>query len=147
MPKADIELAVSAIAASLIQLLSEDLGNRVLDFDTSAALEAAALAAVRQRAGHALDMREAQIAGIALARKASIATECPPFRGPESANRQSVEHGLGSLRPMEPPFAQLAGENVAGIQGLQAHRGPGGHQVGSGHSGAHSGNSRLLSGQ
>lgn len=63
-----------ALAASLSQLLSEDLENRVLDFDSSAALEAAALAAARQRAGHSVDMRDTQIAGIALARKASIAT-------------------------------------------------------------------------
>ena len=34
-----------ALAAAFDQLLSQDLGNRVLDFDTSAALEAAALAA------------------------------------------------------------------------------------------------------
>jgi predicted nucleic acid-binding protein len=63
-----------ALAAALDQLLSEDLENRVLDFDSGAALEAAALAAVRQRGGHPVDMRDTQIAGIALARKASVAT-------------------------------------------------------------------------
>jgi predicted nucleic acid-binding protein len=63
-----------ALAAALDQLLSEDLENRVLDFDTGAAREAAALAAVRQRGGHPVDMRDTQIAGIALARKASVAT-------------------------------------------------------------------------
>ena len=63
-----------ALAAALDRLVSEDLGNRVLDFDLSAALEAAALAATRQKAGRPVDLRDTQIAGIALARKASIAT-------------------------------------------------------------------------
>ena len=63
-----------ALAASLDQLLAEDLENRVLDFDAAAAIEAAALAATRQKAGHPVDMRGTQIAGIALARRASIAT-------------------------------------------------------------------------
>jgi predicted nucleic acid-binding protein len=55
-------------------LLKEDLDNRVLDFDTPAATEAAALAAERQIAGRPVDMRDTQIAGIALARRATIAT-------------------------------------------------------------------------
>ncbi len=63
-----------ALAAALAYLLSEDLEGRVLDFDTSAAIEAAGLAATRQKAGHPVDMRDTQIAGIAMARKASIAT-------------------------------------------------------------------------
>jgi predicted nucleic acid-binding protein len=56
------------------RLLEEDLENRVLDFDSAAATEAAALAATRQRAGRAVDMRDTQIAGIALARRATLAT-------------------------------------------------------------------------
>jgi toxin FitB len=63
-----------ALAASLDQLLADDLENRVLDFDAAAAVEAAGLAATRQKAGHPVDMRDTQIAGIALARRASIAT-------------------------------------------------------------------------
>ena len=63
-----------ALAEALDRLVSEDLGDRVLDFDVSAALEAAALAAARQGTGRPVDMRDTQIAGIALARKASIAT-------------------------------------------------------------------------
>ena len=63
-----------SLETALGQLVTEDLGNRVLDFDSSAALEAAALAATRQKAGRPVDMRDTQIAGIALARKASIAT-------------------------------------------------------------------------
>ena len=60
--------------AALDQLVTEDLGNRVLEFDSRAALEAASLAAARQKSGWPVDMRDTQIAGIALARKASIAT-------------------------------------------------------------------------
>jgi len=63
-----------ALAAAFDQLLAEDLENRVLDFDAPAAVEAAGLAATRQKAGHPVDMRDTQIAGIALARRASIAT-------------------------------------------------------------------------
>lgn len=63
-----------ALEAALDRLVMEDLGNRVLDFDSSAALEAAALAATRQKGGRPVDMRDTQIAGIALARRASIAT-------------------------------------------------------------------------
>jgi predicted nucleic acid-binding protein len=55
-------------------LLEEDLENRILDFDTAAAVEAAALAAQRQRAGRPVDIRDTQIAGIALARHAALAT-------------------------------------------------------------------------
>lgn len=55
-------------------LLKEDLENRVLDFDSAAATEAASLAAQRQKAGRLVDMRDTQIAGIALARRATLAT-------------------------------------------------------------------------
>jgi predicted nucleic acid-binding protein len=56
------------------RLLAEDLENRVLDFDATATTEAAVLAASRQRAGRQVDMRDTQIAGIALARRATLAT-------------------------------------------------------------------------
>jgi predicted nucleic acid-binding protein len=46
----------------------------VLDFDSAAATEAAALAAERQRIGRPVDMLDAQIPGIALARRATLAT-------------------------------------------------------------------------
>ena len=63
-----------ALASAFARLLAEDLENRVLDFDTGAANEAAELAAQRQRAGRPIDMRDTQIAGIALARHAALAT-------------------------------------------------------------------------
>lgn len=62
------------LEAAFDKLLAEDLENRVLDFDTAAANQAAALAAERQAAGRPVDMRDTQIAGIAVARRAIIAT-------------------------------------------------------------------------
>jgi len=56
------------------RLLKEDLENRVLDFDSAAAIEAALLAAERQKVGRPVDTRDTQIAGIALARRATLAT-------------------------------------------------------------------------
>ena len=63
-----------ALEAAFSRLLKEDLENRVLDFDSDAATEAALLAAERRKAGRPVDMRDTQIAGIALARHATLAT-------------------------------------------------------------------------
>ena len=62
------------LEAAFDKLLMEDLENRVLDFDSAAANQAAALAAERQAAGRPVDMRDTQLAGIAVARRATIAT-------------------------------------------------------------------------
>lgn len=62
------------LEAAFDRLLKEDLESRVLDFDSPAAIEAALLAAERQRSGRPVDMRDTQIAGIALARRATLAT-------------------------------------------------------------------------
>lgn len=62
------------LEAAFTRLLEDDLENRVLDFDTAAATEAATLAADRQRTGRPVDIRDTQIAGIALARHAVVAT-------------------------------------------------------------------------
>jgi predicted nucleic acid-binding protein len=63
-----------ALQDTFARLLEDDLQNRVLDFDAAAASEAAALAAARQRAGRPVDLRDTQIAGIALTRRATVAT-------------------------------------------------------------------------
>jgi predicted nucleic acid-binding protein len=55
-------------------LLKEDLENRVLDFDSAAATAAASLAAARQTSGRPVDIRDTQITGIALSRRATLAT-------------------------------------------------------------------------
>ena len=62
------------LEAAFARLLQEDLENRVLDFDSAAATEAASLAAARQKNGRPVDLRHTQIAGIALARRAALAT-------------------------------------------------------------------------
>jgi toxin FitB len=62
------------LEASFAQLLEQDLDNRVLDFDSASATEAAALAADRRKAGRPVDRRDTLIAGIALARRATLAT-------------------------------------------------------------------------
>jgi predicted nucleic acid-binding protein len=62
------------LEAAFAGLLENDLENRVLDFDSAAATEAASLAAERQKSGRPVDMRDTQIAGIALARHATLAT-------------------------------------------------------------------------
>ena len=50
-----------ALETAFVQLLEEDLQNRVLDFDSAAASEAASLAAERQKAGRPVDVRDTQI--------------------------------------------------------------------------------------
>ena len=62
------------LTAHFEDLLAGDLENRVLLFDQPAAREAADLAARRRSAGRSVDVRDTFIAGIALARKARIAT-------------------------------------------------------------------------
>ena len=62
------------LEAAFARLLQEDLENRVLDFDSAAATEAASLAAARQKNGRPVDLRDTQTAGIALARRATLAT-------------------------------------------------------------------------
>ncbi len=56
------------------RVLSEDLDDRVLSFDAAAANAAGSLVARRQQIGRAVEIRDAQIAGIAFARKATVAT-------------------------------------------------------------------------
>ena len=56
------------------RLLNDHLQNRMLEFDAPAAIEAASLAASRHRAGRPVDIRDTQIAGIAQARRATLAT-------------------------------------------------------------------------
>ncbi len=63
-----------ALELAFEHLLAEDLEERVLDFDRPAAEAAAALAAERQRDGRIVDMRDTQIVGIVLARRATLAT-------------------------------------------------------------------------
>jgi len=63
-----------ALELAFEQLVSEDLEGRVLDFDRPAAEAVAGLAAERQRSGRTVDMRDTQIAGIVIARRATLAS-------------------------------------------------------------------------
>lgn len=54
--------------------LEEDLEHRILPFDQSAARLAGTIAARQRRAGCSVEIRDALIAGIVVARKASLAT-------------------------------------------------------------------------
>lgn len=54
--------------------LAEDFEGRVLPFDQAAAEAAGTMAAARRRAGRTIEIRDLQIAGIAAARKATLAT-------------------------------------------------------------------------
>jgi len=74
-----IELLVTGkrrnqLEALFEQSLAEDFQDRILPFDRDAAREAAALVAQRQREGRPVDLRDTQIAGIAVARRATLAT-------------------------------------------------------------------------
>lgn len=71
LPKGKRQRTLEAI---FNQMLEMDLENRVLDFDSSAAAEAATLAALRQKSGRPVDIRDTQIAGIVIARHATLAT-------------------------------------------------------------------------
>jgi toxin FitB len=56
------------------EFLQDDLGGRIAAFDLPAAEAAAALAAARQVSGRPIDVQDTQIAGIAIARRAAVAT-------------------------------------------------------------------------
>ena len=56
------------------RLMEEALNGRVLSFDFYAAQAAGSIAAEQRRGGRTVEFRDAQIAGIARARKATLAT-------------------------------------------------------------------------
>ncbi len=62
------------LLAAFALVLSEDLEHRIVDFDSGAAEAAATLAVNREIAGRTVDLRDTLIAGIAINRRASIAT-------------------------------------------------------------------------
>jgi len=55
-------------------LLTDDLDGRIQSFDTTAATATGVIAAERQETGRTLEIRDVQIAGIAVARRAQLAT-------------------------------------------------------------------------
>ncbi|MBI1776171.1 MAG: type II toxin-antitoxin system VapC family toxin [Proteobacteria bacterium] len=66
--------ARSRLQEAFETILEQDLEDRVLSFDAQAATAAALIAADRRRAGRPVEIRDTQIAGIAAAHRATIAT-------------------------------------------------------------------------
>ena len=63
-----------ALEEAFENALREDFEGRVVSFDEPAAQSAGRIAAERRRLGRSVEMRDLQIAGIAVARRAAIAT-------------------------------------------------------------------------
>ncbi len=63
-----------AIAAAADAMFSDDFGGRILAFGSDAARPYASIATTRRRAGHPISQFDAQIAAIALAAGATVAT-------------------------------------------------------------------------
>ena len=57
-----------------VRALDEDFQGRILPFEQSAARAAALIAARRRQGGRPIEIRDAQIAGIATARRATLVT-------------------------------------------------------------------------
>jgi predicted nucleic acid-binding protein len=62
------------LEAAFVQMVTAALAQRILPFDEAAARRAGIIGARRQQSGFNVDLRDTQIAGIALARRATIAT-------------------------------------------------------------------------
>jgi toxin FitB len=62
------------LETAFAKALEEDFEDRVLSFDVPAAQFAGRIAAQHRRSGRTVEMRDVQIAGIAAARKATLAT-------------------------------------------------------------------------
>lgn len=77
------------------RLLAEDLDGRVQPFDQPAAEAAGSIAARRQRARRTVEIRDLQIAGIAKARKATVATRNP---------RHFQDSGVDLVSPLPESF-------------------------------------------
>jgi predicted nucleic acid-binding protein len=64
----------SQLDAAFDRLLADDLDGRVQSLDEAASLAAGTIAARRQTVGHTVEIRDTLIAGIASARRATLAT-------------------------------------------------------------------------
>ena len=105
------------------RLLAEDLDGRVQPFDQSAAEAAGTIAAGRQRVGRTVEVRDVQIAGIARARKATLATRnLRHFQGtgvelvspwPSSSARACVLWGICAAEIPQRDFAVVEVEAEA----------------------------------
>ena len=64
----------SQLEDAFARALDEDFEGRILSFEQSAARAAASVAALRRQEGRPIEIRDALIAGIASARRATLAT-------------------------------------------------------------------------
>ncbi len=64
----------TSLAKAFERVLSDDLANRVANFDNAAAQQAGDLMAARHKSGRTVDLRDTMIAGIVLSRHAALAT-------------------------------------------------------------------------
>jgi predicted nucleic acid-binding protein len=64
----------TALQSAFHQAVYVDMQGRILDFDAPAAAAAGTIAARQRALGRPVDMRDAQIAGIIAARRATLAT-------------------------------------------------------------------------
>jgi len=62
------------LSAAIYTMLNEDFAQRIANFDVEAALATAIVAAERLKIGRPIEIRDTQIAGIAISRNASIST-------------------------------------------------------------------------
>ena len=62
------------LEAAFAEAIDEDFEGRILPFDRTSADASAVLAARRRRAGRPVEIRDVEIAGIAAARRATLAT-------------------------------------------------------------------------
>lgn len=63
-----------ALEGAFEAAINEDFGGRILPFDTPAARDAATIASSLRAVGENVEIRDVQIAGIARARNATVAT-------------------------------------------------------------------------
>ena len=85
-----------ALEQAFDDLLRLDLQNRIQPFDDAAATAAADIAAKQRRSGRTVEIRDVQIAGIARARKATLAT-------------RNTRHFTGTGVPLVDPWSPQAG--------------------------------------
>lgn len=91
----DVGRRRQALKQAFDDLLRLDLQNRIQLFDDAAASAAASIAAKQRRAGRNVEIRDVQIAGIARARKATLAT-------------RNTRHFTGTGVPLVDPWAPRA---------------------------------------
>lgn len=75
------------------KVLSEDFEDRIVPFDEAAAQAAGRISAERRKVGRPVDIRDVQIAGIALDRRATLAT-------------RNMRHFEGLGVPLVDPWSQ-----------------------------------------